>query len=258
MTPDLAESVPPVPPVLREGPAAGEADHVGVVGQVGAVGAVGGLGAALVDLSALERLGRAHPELSEVLDSLARATECLGRTLDSGGTVFLVGNGGSMADALHIAGELKKSFERCRPLPPVLRQRLAALEGGGELAEHLEAGLRVLVLGADAVLATAVGNDLGIAHAVFAQELVALGRPGDALVVLSTSGRSPNVINAALVASALAMPVVVLTGSDPSRQLRELAEVVVSAPATATAEVQSWHGLMYHALCRALEDTFFP
>jgi D-sedoheptulose 7-phosphate isomerase len=210
------------------------------------------------DLSAIFALGDRHPDLTGSLDPLARAAECLVACLANGGTVFLAGNGGSMADALHIAGELKKSFERSRPLPVTLRERLVEFGGDHELAEHLEAGLRVLVLGADAVLASAVGNDIGLAHAVFAQELVALGRPGDVLVVLSTSGRSRNVVNASIVARALDMAVAVITGSDPSDTLCALATVVVRTPATATAEVQGWHGFVYHALCRVLEDTFFP
>ena len=211
-----------------------------------------------VDFSALDALRRRHPELGPAVDDLGEAAGALSATLSGGGTVFLAGNGGSMADALHIAGELKKSFERPRPLPPALAERLAAHDGGAELAAHLDAGLRVLVLGADAVLSTAVDNDIAPRHVVFAQELVALGRAGDALVVLSTSGRSPNIVNAALVARSLDMTVVALTGTEPSSRLLGLADVVVRAPSSTTAESQIWHSHLYHALCRVLEDTHFP
>ena len=101
-------------------------------------------------------------------------------------------------------------------------------------------------------------NDLGTRHLGLAQELVALGRPGDALLALSTSGRSANVTNAARLARALGVVVVVLTGDVEGTPLVEGADVVVRVPARATAEVQSYHSLVYHALCRVLERTFFP
>jgi D-sedoheptulose 7-phosphate isomerase len=211
-----------------------------------------------VDTTALDALGREHPELLPALGPLAEAARILTIASAGGGTIFLTGNGGSMADALHIAGELRKSFERPRPLPLQLRARLAEIEGAEALAEHLEAGLRVLVLGADPVLSTAVDNDIGARHMGFAQELVSLGRPGDALLAVSTSGRSANVTYAALAARALDMRTVVLTGNGPATPLTDGADLVVRVPATATAEVQGLHGLVYHALCRVLEDTFFP
>jgi D-sedoheptulose 7-phosphate isomerase len=211
-----------------------------------------------LDLSATVALRQAHPELGDAVDDLGRAAGILTRTLDGGGIVYLAGNGGSMADALHVAGELKKSFERHRPLPADLALRLREHEGGRELAAGLEAGLRVLVLGADPVLTSAVDNDIATRHAVFAQELVAMGRTGDALMILSTSGRSPNTINAAIVARSLDMAVVVLTGAEPSPRLTALAHVIVRAPSTVTAEVQIWHSRLYHVLCRILEDTHFP
>lgn len=196
------------------------------------------------------------PVLAPIGLSLARATETIVTALDDGGTLFLAGNGGSFADCLHIAGELKKSFERPRPLPEGLARTLERLPGGGDLARNLQGGLKAIVLGVDPVLATAVDNDIDLRHSQFAQELVALGRPGDVLLAISTSGRARNVTNAALVASALGMPVVVLTG-DADGPLVELASVVVRAPATGTAAVQSWHSQIYHALCRAIEDTLF-
>ncbi|MGP8060919.1 MAG: SIS domain-containing protein [Acidimicrobiales bacterium] len=211
-----------------------------------------------VDTSALRALGETRPELASVLGALEAGARLAVDALGSGGTLFLAGNGGSMADALHIAGELKKSFERPRPLPGALRSALGAQPGGDRLAGALQGGLRVVVLGADPVLATAIDNDLEERHLGFAQELAALGRPKDALVVLSTSGRSVNVTNAAIVARALAMPVLVLTGEVTGTPLVDAADVVVRVPATQTAAVQGYHSAVYHALCRVLEDTFFP
>jgi phosphoheptose isomerase len=162
-----------------------------------------------------------------------------------------------MADALHIAGELTKSFEKPRPLPTPLKEKLRSIQGGEDLADHLQVGLRVHVIGADPVLATAVDNDIALRHMGFAQHLMALGRPGDVLLAISTSARSANVTNAARVACAIGMSVIVLTGTGPTTDLIRLGDIVVRSPAETTAEVQSHHVVIYHALCRAIEDSFF-
>ncbi len=209
-----------------------------------------------VDISAIEALARDFPELGDAVPALIAAAASVVASLDAGGTLFLTGNGGSLADCLHIAGELKKSFEKPRPLAPALVEALTSLPAGQELAENLQAGLRAIVLGADPVLATAVDNDIDLRHIQFAQELVALGRSGDVLMAISTSGNAKNVRNCALVAAALGMVVVVLTGEADS-PLSEMGDVVIRAPARATAQVQSWHSQLYHAFCRAVEDTLF-
>src|ERR1700681_4392930 len=102
---------------------------------------------------------------------VARAANLAVACLRAGGTVFLAGNGGSFADALHIAGELAKNFERDRPLPDELRARLTETSGSTELADCLQQGLRVVVLGTNPVLTSAVDNDLHLRHLGFAQEL---------------------------------------------------------------------------------------
>ena len=223
-----------------------------------------GRGAARMDtdqieanLPAVEAL-RGRPDFpADCIDSLSSAVRVIVASLASGGTLYVTGNGGSMADALHIAGELTKSFEKTRPLPISLKDRLTELDGGHVLAENLQAGLRVQVVGADPVLATAVDNDIQERHLGFAQHLVAMGRPGDVLLTISTSGRSRYVTNAALVARALDMSIVVLTGGGEMTDLTRLGNVVVRTTARATAEVQSQHVVLYHALCRAVEDSFF-
>jgi phosphoheptose isomerase len=213
--------------------------------------------AVVPDLSAIEDLRGSPVDTDRALDSLAEAASTIVNSLADDGTLFVTGNGGSMADALHIAGELTKAFERPRPLPADLQQRLRGIAGGDDLADHLQGGLRVVAIGADPVLSTAVDNDIELRFAGFAQHLVALARPRDVLVTISTSGRSANVTNAARVAKAIGMPVVLLTGSGAETPLSELADTVVRAPSTTTAEIQGLHGLLYHALCRVLEDTFY-
>jgi D-sedoheptulose 7-phosphate isomerase len=190
------------------------------------------------------------------LPELSAAFRLLSQAFRTGGTLFICGNGGSFADALHIAGELDKSFLLPRPIPDGHRLRLAAMEGGEVLAGALQRGLRTVTLGANPSLASAVENDCPQRGMGFAQELYALARPGDVLLAISTSGRAANVLNAVSVAKALGLSVIALTGQRESRLFAD-AGVVLRAPATETAEVQGWHIRMYHALCEMLEQDAF-
>ncbi len=90
----------------------------------------------------------------------------------------------------------------------------------------------------------------------FAQELYALARPEDIFLGISTSGKARNVLNCAIVAKSLDLPVIVLTGTNVS-PLSEMADYTVRAPASTTAEIQSFHSLIYHVFCRVIEDTLF-
>jgi len=185
---------------------------------------------------------------TEIADAADLARTCL----SAGGTVFLAGNGGSFADALHIAGELAKNFERDRPLADELRARLTQASGSTELADSLQQGLRVVVLGTNPVLTSAVDNDLPLRHLGFAQELCALGRPGDTLFAISTSGNSHNLINAAHAAHALGMTVVALTGPKPN-PLARLADAAIHTPGDTTADIQTNHVAAYHRFCHLIE-----
>jgi D-sedoheptulose 7-phosphate isomerase len=184
---------------------------------------------------------------------IAQAAEVAVKCLRDAGTLFLAGNGGSFADALHIAGELAKNFERDRPLPDGLRARLAEMSGDAELAENLQRGLRVVVLGTNPVLTSAVDNDLPLRHLGFAQELCALGRPHDALFAISTSGQSQNLINAAHTAHALHMQVITLTGPKPNR-LATVADAAIHASGDTTAAIQTNYVAAYHRFCQLIEN----
>jgi D-sedoheptulose 7-phosphate isomerase len=184
---------------------------------------------------------------------IAHAANLTVACLRTNGSLFIAGNGGSFADALHIAGELAKNFERDRPLPDELRARLTETSGSTELGDYLQHGLRVVVLGTNPVLTTAVDNDLAPRHLGFAQELCALGRPGDTLFAISTSGRSQNLINAAHAAHALQMRVIALTGPNPNT-LAELADVAIHAPGDTTATIQTNYVNSYHRFCKLIED----
>ena len=204
----------------------------------------------------LQHMVERFPALAPAAPAVAQAFRALSLCFRTGGTLFICGNGGSFADALHIAGELDKSYLLPRSLPAHHRRRLAALPGGAALAGELQSGLRTVVLGANPALASAVDNDSGSRYLPYAQELYALAHPHDVLLGISTSGKARNVLKAATAAHGLDMTVIGLTGA-AGGPLAEVADVAVRAPSTATAEVQSWHEQIYHALCEMLERAFF-
>lgn len=197
------------------------------------------------------------PALDAAKDDLLRAYRTLALSLASGGTIFLCGNGGSHSDALHISGELLKSFEKPRPLPGWYAQGLDRLPGGEALAANLQSGLRAVVLGANVTLASAVQNDFAADRMAYAQELLAMARPGDALVGISSSGNAQNVLHAVVAAKALGLPTLLLTGQDGGR-IAPLVDVAVRVPARGARGVQELHLPVYHALCAMLEMHFFP
>jgi D-sedoheptulose 7-phosphate isomerase len=124
------------------------------------------------------------------------------------------------------------------------------------LADNLEQGLRTIALGLNHSLTSAVGNDFRAPHLEYAQEVSVLGKPGDALLAISTSGRATNVRNAAIAAKAQGLFVAVLTGSQPS-ELGEIADLVLKVPASRTAAIQERHELLYHAITLILEGRLF-
>ena len=206
--------------------------------------------------STFQSLIHRQPTLETVAPDLMRAYRELSRCFASGSTLFLCGNGGSMADALHISGELLKSYARRRSLPERLRALLASQPDGDLLARNLEPGLRAVVLGANATLSSAVANDMPDRDVGYAQELLALARPGDVLLGISTSGNARNVAYAVQTARALGLTVIGLTGEVGGR-LAELADVAIRVPARPTDRVQELHVQCYHALCEMLENAFF-
>lgn len=204
----------------------------------------------------LEDLFVRHPALSELRHPLARAYVAIASGVERGGTLFIGGNGGSMSDALHIAGELLKSYKRPRPIPLRQHQRMAAQPDGDVLIRHLEGGFRTVVLGANAALHTAVENDHEERGLAFAQELYACARPGDLFLGISTSGNARNVLLAMQVGNALGLTTIALTGAEGGEMAR-LADVALCVPAQETDRVQEQHILLYHCLCEMLERDFF-
>ena len=201
------------------------------------------------------RLSRTLP--AEALQGLAGIFQLCAESFRAGGKLLLCGNGGSAADCEHLSGELMKSFRRRRPLPAELRERLSETGGprGVALAEKLEAGLPAIPLVSNAALLTAILNDQG-GDFVFAQQVLALGRPGDVLLGFSTSGNSANVVNALVTARALGLGTAGFSG-DPGGEMKALCDAILLAPAEITAEIQAIHLDCYHALAEMLEAEFY-
>ena len=149
-------------------------------------------------------------------------------TLVSGGKLIFFGNGGSAADAQHLAAELCVRYRAERKALPAI------------------------ALSADGVLLTAAANDLGFEQ-IFARQMEALGRPGDLAIALSTSGRSPNVIAGLRAARSAGLSTAALGGGQGG-MLPVLADPVLLVPAEETSRIQEMHITLGHMLCAALES----
>jgi D-sedoheptulose 7-phosphate isomerase len=198
-----------------------------------------------------------HPALEVCLGPVLALHAALVACYNGGGKLLVCGNGGSCADAIHIAGELGKRFERARPLPAPILERLEALPFGEELAEHLEAGLPAVTLGLNPALKTAIENDCRLAGIAYAQEVAAIGRPGDVLLAISTSGNARNCVMAVSVARALGLATACLTGPGGGK-LAASVDVAVRAPGGCVKEVQEAHLPLYHLACALVEAHYFP
>ncbi|MGN0866252.1 MAG: SIS domain-containing protein [Oligosphaeraceae bacterium] len=208
--------------------------------------------------SPLEQLLENFPRLSVCLPQIQETARLLEEGFRRGATLFTCGNGGSCADADHIAGEFLKGFCRRRPLKKSLADTLEEVdpEDGAFLGKTLQRGLPCIPLSGFPGALSAVRNDLD-GQMDYAQVLLALGRPGDLLLGISTSGNSRNVHLAVTVARSLGMTVLGLTGEGGGRLARE-ADVAIRVPARETYRVQELHLPVYHALCLSVEEALFP
>lgn len=177
----------------------------------------------------LERSVEVHKNLITMcLPELTTAADALVSAYCAGHKALFFGNGGSAADAQHLAAEFVGRYLRERdPLP-------------------------ALALNANSSAVTAIGNDYGYDN-VFARQLKALAMPGDVAVAISTSGNSPNVIEGVLCARRLGLFSIALTGSSGGR-LRGLVDLLVAVPSEETPRIQECHILIGHALCDAVEQ----
>jgi phosphoheptose isomerase len=166
-------------------------------------------------------------------DAILAAADLISQAFYAAGKVLICGNGGSAADCQHMAAEfvsrLTKTFER--------------------------PGLPAIALTTDSSFLTAYANDCGF-DGIFERQVEALGRPGDVLIGISTSGNSPNVVRAVRRARIDRLRTVVLTGAQG--QLASLADVAVSVPSTDTQHIQEAHLAIEHLICWFVERDLFP
>ena len=170
--------------------------------------------------------------------ALRLLTDCFRR----GGKLLLCGNGGSAADCEHIVGELMKGMNSGRT-----KYGMAPLQGA----------LPAISLCSQVGLITAILNDIG-GDWIFAQQVYGYGKAMDALLAISTSGRSRDVIRAMEFAYRLNMYVIGLTGPTPSEEYTRRCHALIKCPGSTAAEIQEGHVKVYHELCTRLEEEFFP
>ena len=173
-----------------------------------------------------------HLEVAKALHRLAsevsEAVDIIASSLAAGGQLLIAGNGGSAADAQHIAAELTGRFLRDRK------------------------PLRALALHVNTSALTAIGNDYGYEH-VFARELSAHAKPGDVLLTISTSGNSLNILQAIEAARRINVSVIGLTGESGGK-MRDACNLCLRVPSMSTARIQEMHITIGHAICELLEE----
>ena len=164
----------------------------------------------------------------EHFNVIARIATTIAQTLKEGGSIYTMGNGGSAADAQHMACEMLGRFKKER------------------------SGLPVMSLTADTMTLTAIGNDFGY-QAIFARQLEALAKPGDVVVGLSTSGNSPNVLAGLAVAKEFGAVTVGFTGSKGG-QMKSVCDIHFAAPSEDTPRIQECHTIAIHIICELVEE----
>jgi D-sedoheptulose 7-phosphate isomerase len=190
-----------------------------------------------VSIARSELLGAANT-LAAAADccsaAVARAAEVVTAGVRSGGKILLCGNGGSAADCQHLAAEFVNALRK----------------------EALRPAIAAVALTTDTSLLTASANDFGF-DGVYARQVEALGRPGDVLLGLSTSGTSENVARAMHAARDLGLSTVALTGAGGGA-VAELATVAIMVPSDAVQHVQEAHIAVGHAICLIVESSLYP
>ena len=169
--------------------------------------------------------------IGSLIPAIAEAARLIISALREGGKLLLFGNGGSAADAQHIAGELVGQFERKRKALPAI------------------------ALTTNTSNLTAIGNDYGFEY-VFSRQLEALAAKGDIAFAISTSGESPNILEALRTAKELKLKTIALSGKGGG-SLKDLADICITIPSDNTARIQEAHIAIGHILCKLVEDELF-
>ena len=168
--------------------------------------------------------------INVLAESIELASAMLNKSLIGGHKILACGNGGSACDAQHFSAELLNRYERDRP------------------------GLPAIALTADSATLTAIANDYDYRQ-IYSKQITALGQPGDLLLAISTSGQSPNIVEAIQAANESEMPVIALTGRDGGiiGQMLDENSIEIRVPSNVTARIQEVHILVIHILCELLD-----
>ena len=202
-----------------------------------------------------EFFGR-HENLKPLQAEVLQAGKILIKAFQGGNKLLLCGNGGSCADCDHIVGEFLKGFMLKRPVNAEVKQKLAQYGVYGEdMSNKLQCGLPAISLTAHAGAISAFANDVD-PELVYAQQVLAYGKPGDVLIGISTSGGAKNVAAAVMMANALGMRTIGLTGKDGG-MLAKLSELALIMPQCETYRIQEEHLAVYHLLCAMVESEMF-
>lgn len=186
---------------------------------------------------------------------LFEAYAILSNTYHKGGKILLCGNGGCASDAEHIVGELMKGFLQERKLNNMEKEKFGGIPGGPMIAANLQKAIPAISLNSQTSLMTAIGNDICF-EMIYAQQVYAYGRKEDCLFVLSTSGKSEDILAAVITAKALGIKSVCITGEGKS-PIRNLCDVKIALPSYETYLIQEYGLAVYHTLCAMLESDCF-
>jgi len=197
-----------------------------------------------------------YPILDGIKTNIIEASEIMIEAFKNGNTLFLCGNGGSAADSEHIAGELLKGFILKRCLNIELKNKFETKYGkeGLNIAEKLQYGFRALSLTSHPAFTSAFSNDVD-GSLTFAQQLLALSKPGDVVMGITTSGNSQNIYNCLMTASVVELKSILLTGYNGGK-CASISDCVIKAPGDETFKIQEYHLPIYHTLCMIVEDYF--
>ena len=204
-------------------------------------------------MQTLNELISRYQGLARCKREIERASDMIIDCYEKGNTLYVCGNGGSCADSDHIVGELMKGFLKKRPLTDA--EICAFDEEDRCIANVLQKGLPAVSLHSQSALMTAFMND-EMPELVYAQTLYSLGKRGDVLIAISTSGNSKNILYAAKAAKAKGIGVIALVGENRCK-LDGVSDVTVHVGESETYRIQELHLPVYHWICARVEEHFF-
>ncbi|MCM8764625.1 MAG: SIS domain-containing protein [Candidatus Omnitrophica bacterium] len=188
--------------------------------------------------SQIEKIAYEHTRLLRILSSkkfqrkIGIAVSIMFAAIKDNKKIIVCGNGGSAADSQHLAGELVGRFQKERKALPCI------------------------ALTTNTSIITAIGNDYSF-EKVFSRQIEAIGNNGDVLILFSTSGRSKNILDAALTAKKKNIKAISLTGSEPN-ELANISDINIAVPSKSTPRIQELHSIVIHIICGLLEEKIFP